>query len=144
MGLLADTQNCGLRMRRECRERFLRHWRQGKPLVGDPGMHHGTCVTHVPWCMLRSLTSGGGENVLGIPGTCTTRTFTYLARRPWHETSNFLGIFKSDRLMVQQNKGSSHTFNHIRATYIVINTSIPWFTMHMWSDIISTHIHPYQ
>ena len=21
-------------------------------------MHHGTCVTHVPWCMLESLTSG--------------------------------------------------------------------------------------
>ena len=27
------------------------------PQVGDPGMHHGTCVTHVPWCMPRSLTS---------------------------------------------------------------------------------------
>ena len=25
--------------------------------VGDPGMHHGTCVTHVPWCMSGSLTS---------------------------------------------------------------------------------------
>ena len=24
---------------------------QRKPLVSDPGMHHGTCVTHVPWCM---------------------------------------------------------------------------------------------
>ena len=28
------------------------------PRVGDPDMHHGTCVTHVPWCMLGSLTSG--------------------------------------------------------------------------------------
>ena len=28
------------------------------PPVNDPYMHHGTCVTHVPWCMLRSLTSG--------------------------------------------------------------------------------------
>ena len=26
--------------------------------VSDPDMHHGTCVTHVPWCMPRSLTSG--------------------------------------------------------------------------------------
>ena len=25
--------------------------------VDDPDMHHSTCVTHVPWCMLRSLTS---------------------------------------------------------------------------------------
>ena len=28
------------------------------PQVSDPGMHHGTCVTHVPWCMPGSLTSG--------------------------------------------------------------------------------------
>ena len=28
------------------------------PRVSGPDMHHGTCVTHVPWCMLGSLTSG--------------------------------------------------------------------------------------
>ena len=28
------------------------------PRVSDPDMHHGTCVTHVPWCMPVSLTSG--------------------------------------------------------------------------------------
>ena len=38
-------------MRQECRERFSRHRLQRKPLVSDPGMHHGTCVMHVPWCM---------------------------------------------------------------------------------------------
>ena len=43
---------------------------QRKPLVSDPGMHHGTCVTHVPWCMSGSLTCGDGENVPGIPGAC--------------------------------------------------------------------------
>ena len=47
------------------RRRFKR-----KPLVSDPGMHHGTCVTHVPWCMSGSLTCGDGENVPGIPGAC--------------------------------------------------------------------------
>ena len=26
------------------------------PWVSDPGMRHGTCVTHVPWCMPGSLT----------------------------------------------------------------------------------------
>ena len=26
--------------------------------VSDPDMHHGTCVTHVAWCMPGSLTSG--------------------------------------------------------------------------------------
>ena len=43
---------------------------QGNPLVSDPGMHHGTCVTHVPWCMSGSLTCGDGENIPGIPGAC--------------------------------------------------------------------------
>ena len=28
------------------------------PRVSDPDMHHGTWVTHVPWCMPGSLTSG--------------------------------------------------------------------------------------
>ena len=28
------------------------------PWVRDPDMHHGTCVTHVPWCMPWSFTSG--------------------------------------------------------------------------------------
>ena len=62
---------------------FSRHRRQWKPLVSDPGMHHGTCVTHVRWCMSGSLNRGGGENVLGIPSACATRNFTYLARGPW-------------------------------------------------------------
>ena len=43
---------------------------QRKPLVSDPGMHHGTCVTHVPWCTSGSLTCDDGENVPGIPGAC--------------------------------------------------------------------------
>ena len=60
MGLLPDTQNCGLRMRRECRERFPRHRLQRKPIIGDPGMHHGTRVTHVLWCMSGSLTGCDG------------------------------------------------------------------------------------
>ena len=28
------------------------------PQLNDPDMHHGTCVTHVPWCMPGSLPSG--------------------------------------------------------------------------------------
>ena len=70
-------------MRRECRERFPRHRLQRKPLVSDPGMHHGTCVPHGLWCIPGSLTPSGGENVPDIPGACATRNFTYLARGPW-------------------------------------------------------------
>ena len=47
---------------------FPRRRFQRKPLVSDPGMHHGTCVTHVPWCMSGSLTCGDGEYIPGIPG----------------------------------------------------------------------------
>ena len=54
MGLLPDTENCGLRMRRECRERFSHRFSR----VSDPDMHHGTCVTLVSWCMPGSLLSG--------------------------------------------------------------------------------------
>ena len=53
MGLLPDTQTCGLPMRWGCRQRFPRHLR-----VSDPYIHHGTCVTHAPWCMPGLLTSG--------------------------------------------------------------------------------------
>ena len=83
MGLLPDTWNCGLRMHRECRERFPRHRLQSKPLLNDHGKHHGTCVTHVPWRMSGSLTYGGGENDPGIPGACATQNVTYLTRDPW-------------------------------------------------------------
>ena len=69
-------------MCRECRESVPRHRLQRKPLVSDPGMHHGTCVAHVLWCMSRSLTRGSGENFPGIPGACATRNFTYLVRGP--------------------------------------------------------------
>ena len=103
--------NCGLHMHRECRERFPHHRLQRKPLVSDPGMHHGSCVTHVQWCMPGSLTRGGGETFPAFPvhaqpaiyvsckkpmvyhnpnaklpkcpnAKCATRNFAYLARGP--------------------------------------------------------------
>ena len=75
-------------MRWECRERFPRHRLQRKPQVSDPGMHLGTCMTHVPRCMSGLLTSFGGENVPGIPAACATRNFTYLARGPLNYTDD--------------------------------------------------------
>ena len=97
MGVLPDTWNRWLRMRRECREHFPRHRLQRKPLVSDPGMHQGTCVTHVPWFMSGSLTNGGGGNA------CVTKRkrmhnqqFYESGKRPisrllsWHYTNWFL------------------------------------------------------
>ena len=68
--------------------RFSRCRIKRKPLVSDPGMHHGTCVTHVPWCMTGSLTHSGGKNVPGVSGACATRNFTYLVRGPWQWKQN--------------------------------------------------------
>ena len=84
MGLLPDTLNDGLRMHRECRERFPRHRLQWKPLISDPGMHPGTCVTHVPWCMTGSQIRGGRESVSGIPGACALHNpqFCVCGKRP--------------------------------------------------------------
>ena len=69
-------------MRQKCRKHFLRHHLQRKPLVSNPGMYHGTCVTQVLWCMSGLLNRGSGENVPGIPGACAKRNLTYLARGP--------------------------------------------------------------
>ena len=80
--------SCGLCMRRECRERFPYHQLQRKPLVSNPGMHHGTCVTCVPWCMSGFLNRSDREYVPGIRGACATRNFiTYLARGWCHVNS---------------------------------------------------------
>ena len=61
----------------------------------DLDMHHGTCVTQVPWCMPGSLTSGflwswWWENVPGIPCACATRNFTYLVRGQWFITAPWI------------------------------------------------------
>ena len=82
MGLLPDTQNCGLRMRRECREHFPHH----------RGLAIPTCITARASrtcrdaCWYRylavSFEVGGGENVPGIPGACATRKFADLVRGP--------------------------------------------------------------
>ena len=58
------------------------------PRVSDPDIHHGTCVTHLPQCMLDrwitvSFDVGDRENVPGIPGASATRKFTYLVRSQW-------------------------------------------------------------
>ena len=40
---------------------------KGNGLVSDPGMHHGTCVTHLPWCKSGSLVRGGGNTFPAFP-----------------------------------------------------------------------------
>ena len=57
----------------------------------DPGTHHGTCVTHVPWSMSGLITRGGGENIPSIPGVCATP-----AKPPcriwWNKSNEFIRV----------------------------------------------------
>ena len=54
------------------------------PRVSDPDMHHGTCVTHVPWCMPGLITTGFlWSRCRGSRSRHSWRNFTYLARGPW-------------------------------------------------------------
>ena len=113
-------------MRRECREHFPRHRLQRKPLVSDPAMHHGTFVTHVPWCMSRSPTRGGGKNGTGIPGACTTRNCTYLARGPWNN-SNVQSVITVRRRTRQEQETNglptSQLFSNIGHKYMLRDMS---------------------
>ena len=78
------------------------------PQVSDPDMHHGTCVTHVPWWMPGSLiTSGflwsrrgwgwGGGGGGTLPGACATRNFTYLVRGPLISHEQFKPFREEDK-----------------------------------------------
>ena len=84
-------------MRRECRERFPHH----------RGLAIPTCITARAWptcrdacrdCYLAvSFEIGGGENVPGIPGACTTQIVTYLVRGPLTSHSYPLFSFSTPR-----------------------------------------------
>ena len=83
MGLLPGTWNCGLRMRRECRERFLRHSRLAIPTCITARASRTRCDAYRDRYIGVSIAVGGGENVRDIPGACVTRNFTYLASGQW-------------------------------------------------------------
>ena len=68
MGLLPDTWDSGLRMRRECRERFPLH-RELAILTSITAREWRTCRDACRDRLLAvSLDVGGGENAPGIPG----------------------------------------------------------------------------
>ena len=96
------------------------HWLQRMLLVSDPDMHHGTCVSHVPWCMSGSLTHGGRENVPGIRGACTTHNFTCLSRGPLNKIVDLLPyeiclIDNNHYLTMSCHKFSATVFQWFRA-----------------------------
>ena len=108
------------------RELFPRHRSQRKPLVNDPDMHHGTCVTHVPWCMSGWLTRGGGENVSGILGACAIRNLRYVTIGPW-------GSFSCRSCLVSQNvrKSPDYVYRIWQYEVVCVNWGI-WEDETVW------------
>ena len=88
MGLLPDTQNCRLRMRRECRERFPppptskenASWRSRH---ASRHVRHARAVMRVgiAYPLRRGKRSRHSRRM-------RTRNFTYLARGPWHNVNS--------------------------------------------------------
>ena len=101
-----------------------------KPLVSDPGMHHGTCVTHVPWCMSGSLTCGGGENVPGIPGACAPAIL-----RIWQEAHAKYARFhySGDRYGVSNHRQFHYLFQ-ILFNLTAKETPKLRIICHLWGD----------
>ena len=103
-----------LRMRRECRERFSRHRRQRKPLVNDLGMHHGTCVTHVPW---RMSGSRAGEKLPAFPAHVQPVLLrTWKKAHEWH-------FCECHHMSISR---TSHCRKHIFMTRIYHYTVLKW------------------
>ena len=132
MGLLPNKK-CGLRMRRECRERFprrrwltipiwftVRAWRTCRDACRDREL-------------AVFLEVGGGENVPGIPGACATRNFTYLVRGSLDNTNiqtqpNTVGNTK----MTLKKKLN---FGFKACAYMTFYLSLPDVLQFMLSDI---------
>ena len=61
---------------------YMRQECETKPPVNDPGMHHNTCVTHVPWCMSGSLTVVVGKMFPALPAHAPPAILRILRKRP--------------------------------------------------------------
>ena len=103
------------------------------PWVSNPDMHHGTCVTHVPWCMPGSQTSGR-ENVPGIPGACANRNFTSLLRGQLKLSRHMEFVFPQSMKM----SWHGNVFRIINPLYVVypyIGTSMSNFLITLDSSL---------
>ena len=81
-----DMQNCGSRIRRECRERFLHQRLQGKPPVNDTGMHIG--ITNTRWRGKRSRYSWHMRN----PQFYASDKRPIVDQRPWWDIWHLLSL----------------------------------------------------
>ena len=74
------------------------------PRVSDPDMHHGTCVTHVPWCMPVSLTSG------------------FLWNRWWGKRSRYFWRMRNPQFYVSGKRPMTWLFLLLLSTHMLLMT----------------------
>ena len=100
-------------------------------------MHHGTCVTHVPWCMSGSLTCGDGENVPGIPGACAPAILRiwqeahYISLRRMAWVILFWTTAPKHIRLREYLIGHSHLCNISCMIFLVIYQGRYWFPIYM-------------
>ena len=116
-------------MCRECRERFPRRRFQRKLLVSDPGIHHGPCVTHVPWCMSGSLTCVDGKTFPAFPAHAHPR-FCISGKRPIMQPRRlWVNISHASAIGYNYNNNETRHFDGIHCTYVKIacdGFKTPW------------------
>ena len=89
------------------------------PRVSDPDMHHDTCVTHVPWCMPGSLTSGFHWN------------------RWWRKRSRHSRCMRNPQFYVSGNKGANGQLSIVLTGLIFLRRSHTWsFWAYFWYDVV--------
>ena len=81
-------------------------WECRKLLVSDPGKHHGTCVTHVPWCMSGSLTQGWRGKRFRHSRRMHNVQFYVSGRRPveyaWYKVREFINKLPAALRLIYQ------------------------------------------
>ena len=88
-----------------------------KPLISDPGIHHGTCVTHMPWCIAGSVTRGSrGKRSKHFLRMCNPQ-FYVSGKRPI-QGSIYITLLK----IYYQPNGKSWYTNYINAHVDIVST----------------------
>ena len=100
---------------------------QRQPLVTDPGMHHGACMSG-------SLTRSGRENVPGIPSACATLNFTYLVRGPLRHQQRKKTIRNLYHYTFNLNEGRS---KHEGMGYVINVLRFTWTWFHVSMSMTS-------
>ena len=119
-------------MRRKCRERFPCHRLERKSQVRD----HARAVMHIG-----IANTQWWKNVPGIPGACTTRNFTHLARGPCSGLTRYIHVFSTSfhiSCLIKHHTNTLTQLIHYQSVYGHENTQC--WGHRLISNIVHTHV----